>query len=147
MAVKHGKKKVAKRKHNTKNQCWDHLEECRRSIVDTISASAMVGKIVHNKPLMEQIDDMPKFSKNMQLLSKDLHEINQEVQEIAKEHDGKKGGGNAMANLEAISIFEKYNDAQTKYHTVVLPTLIDLEVAINKAASKLSEEPVETTNP
>ena len=142
MSKKHANKKRTNRKNNVKNHCWDHLEECRRSLMDTISASAMVGKVVHNKQLMAHIDDLPKFSKNMQLLSKDLQEINQEVVEIAKEHDGKSGGGNAMANMEAISIFEKYTNAQTKYQTVVLPTLIDLELALNKAASKMPEEPV-----
>ena len=123
------------------NRMWDELEEQYQSIVSSLRGPHDEMIKLYAEPLIYQsVPNKQETANAFRALSSDLRSFNADLTSIHNLHAGRTGGvkNDADEDMGAV-VYEAYVGFNTRYHAVIMPSIIFMAEQAEKAKIALHE--------
>lgn len=116
------------------NTCWDDVNAVSHSVMDMLNQHTSIADIVSNERLMVCVENKRTLANNIQILSKDLLTLLNELNAIRAHHANRSGGAKTEEeNFEAIKIYEQYVALKERYDALIMPTFLQIQESLHQA--------------
>lgn len=107
------------------NTCWDELKQIGSNCADMmVTTNSQLAAIYKTEGLINFLDNPTEVKTMLRGLSQDLTQFNTDLSRIFSAHKERSGGFKDEEDFAAsITIFEEYHAFQTRYESVVSPTV------------------------
>lgn len=126
------------------NTVWDELQDIYSNAAQLIYSHTTLAQFCKDPNILKFVDDKAILLDNLHILTRDLNEMNNKLKNIYSIHSNKRGGAKTPdQNIEALKIFEQYNDFMMMHDSVIMPTAYHLNEQIDAAKVKADREVLE----
>ena len=123
------------------NTCWDDVDRIAAECTALLRSHAGHSVGLRQPEYLAQIDYKMTLARNVELLAKDLTQLNNELTDIKALHSGKTGGGRSFEEISSsIQVHEQYVHLLDRHETIVMPTSSHISEQFIEAERKLIEQ-------
>jgi hypothetical protein len=139
----------SKNPESIENNCWDELNEISNKCSEAlIVANTQLKEVYKTEGLINFIPKKEEVIVALRGIAQDIKFFGEDLSRIKKMHEDKTGGFKDENDLTTtLTVFEEYANFQTKYESVILPTVVFLleqaDMALEKGTKKVVAEEVE----
>lgn len=120
------------------NKCWDELNQIYESAKTMLYQHTIIHTLAQNKELLALLENPSSTSNSIRILSRDLLDLNNQLKQLAEQHQGKSGGSqNPDEVWQSIVIGQGYAELMNTHTAVVQPTAFKILEDFNYAEQKL----------
>lgn len=121
-------------------QTWEDIEEIYQTSAEgLVSIGKNVDEVVSSVEIPTTEEDTRKLTVLIKGLNRDLVSFANEMVEIHKLHENKKGPIIEDDFIESIDVYEKYVDLNVRISSIMGPTLVNITACIHKEAGVIHE--------
>lgn len=118
---------------------WEALTKAYCNIVEVCAKHLPFAEVIHNKELMDRVDNRSSLLKKIHQMMTDLTRINNMAMAEYKKHEGRTGDwGDDW--IEAVPIMETYNSLLFEYQSLVAPVAASVTEIITRAEIKWQQD-------
>lgn len=131
------------------NNCWDELNDISNKCSEAlVIANSQLTEIYKTEGLINFIPRKEEVIVALRGIAQDIKFFGQDLARIRKMHEGRTGGFKDENDLSTtLIVFEEYANFQTKYESVIMPTVVFLleqaDIALERGTGKVVAEEVE----
>ena len=129
-----------------KNNNWDELNSIYANACGLLASHAKIGDVLRDQKLLALIEDRTLLAQNIQILTKDLKTMQEELRLIHETHKDKTGSADIDTIMLSLEIFEKYNLFMMRVDAVLRPTMLHIVEQTHAAEVKLAEIEADEAN-
>lgn len=122
---------------------WDEVRALAESCTDMLALPVLFEPHLKNKVLLAFLsqEERVELANSVKLLSKDLMGLLEAIKPIREAHAGKSGHEAHFGELmQALDIVTQYQNWQTQYDAIILPTKADIIQHISNAEQRMMEK-------
>lgn len=128
-----------------KNPCWDELNHTAADCELLIAQHAALAAQASDEAILANIKNLGLLQSNIELLSRDLGDLNNKYQRIRALHSARSGNAKDPDDLmESIFINQQYATLIEHHQGVVMPTAMHITEQVQEAEEQLRVNDPET---
>lgn len=134
---------------SVENNCWDELNDISNKCSEAlIVANTQLKEVYKTEGLINYIPKKEEVIVALRGIAQDIKFFGDDLTRIKKLHEDRTGGFKDDNDLNTtLTVFEEYANFQTKYESVILPTVVFLleqaDAAIERGTGKVVAEEVD----
>lgn len=131
-------------KHLETNTVWDDLKGAYEGCAKALGQHTGVALMLQRKEVFPYLKDFRATVANIQAVTRDITQLNEELKAIYAQHADKKGGSDDPDEVvHSIQIFEQYHLFLQRHDAVVMPAIYHILEDFGQAEKAFNDTHVE----
>jgi len=116
--------KKQQQQHQKKNTIWDDLNGTYSACTQALGQHTATALLLKRQEVFPYLKDVGATVANIQAVTRDLMQLNEELKSIYAQHKGKQGGSQDPDDvIRSIQIFEQYHLFLQRHDAVIMPVV------------------------